>query len=65
MDNGTMQGRLVGATLLSIFPLFNSEIVKFHVTYVMLKTKIRNRGIPSWNNYLYYQQSMTRKYKRK
>lgn len=45
MDNGTMQSRLVGATLLSIVPLFNNEIVKFHVPYVMLKRQIRNRGI--------------------
>lgn len=37
MNNGTMQSRLVGATLLSMFPLFNKEIVKFHVPYVMLK----------------------------
>lgn len=50
MDNGTMQSRLVGATLLSMFPLFNNEIVKFHILYMILKTQIRNRGIPSWNN---------------
>ncbi len=40
-----MQSRLVGATLLSVVPLFNNEILKFHVPYVMLKTQIRNRGI--------------------
>ncbi len=37
MDSGTMQSRLVGATLLSMFPLFNKEIVKFHVPYVNVK----------------------------
>lgn len=36
-----MQSRLVGATLLSMFPLFNEEIVKFHVPYVMLKRQIQ------------------------
>lgn len=41
MDNGTMQSRLVGATLLSMFPLFNKEIIKFHVPYVMLKKQIQ------------------------
>lgn len=50
MDNGTMQSRLVGATLLSMFPLFNKEILKFHVPDVNVKTKIRNRGIPSWRD---------------
>lgn len=45
-----MQSRLVGATLLSMFPLFNKEIVKFHVPDVNIKTKIRNRGIPSWRD---------------
>ncbi len=46
MDNGTMQSRLVGATLLSMFPLFNKEILKFHVPDVSVKKQIRNRGIP-------------------
>lgn len=49
MDNGTMQSRLVGATLLSIVPLFNNEIVKFHVPYVILKRQIQNRGILVWD----------------
>lgn len=50
MDSGTMQSRLVGATLLSMFPLFNKEIVKFHVPDVNVKDKFRNRGIPSWRD---------------
>lgn len=41
MDNGTMQSRLVGATLLSMFPLFNKEIAKFHVPDVSVKIKIQ------------------------
>lgn len=41
MDNGTIRSRLVGATLLGVFPLFNKEIVKFHVPYVMLKRQIQ------------------------
>ncbi len=30
---------------LCMFPLFNKEIVKFHVPYVNVKDKFRNRGI--------------------
>jgi len=41
MNNETMQSRLVGATLLSMFPLFNKEIVKFHVPDVNVKRQIR------------------------
>lgn len=33
-----------------MFSLFNKEIVKFHVPDVNVKTKIRNRGIPSWRD---------------
>lgn len=50
MDNGTMRSRLVGATLLCMFPLFNKEIVKFHVPDVNVKGQIRNRGILVWDN---------------
>lgn len=50
MDNGTMRNSVVGAMLMRDVPLFNKEIVKFHVPDVNVKTKIRNRGIPSWNN---------------
>lgn len=50
MDNGTMRSRLVGATLLGVFPLFNNEILKFHVPNVNVKRQIRNRGIPSWRD---------------
>lgn len=32
-----------GGYSLCMFPLFNKEIVKFHVPYVMLKDKFRNR----------------------
>lgn len=45
MDNGTMRNSVVGAMLMRDVPLFNNEIVKFHVPYVMLKRQIRNRGI--------------------
>lgn len=41
MDNGTMQSRLVGATLLSMFPLFNKEIAKFHVPNANVKRQIQ------------------------
>ncbi len=41
MDNGTMQSRLVGATLLSMFPLFSRQSLKFHVPNVMLKRQIQ------------------------
>ncbi len=49
MDNGTMQGGWWEYSL-CMFLLFNKGIVKFHVPDVNVKTKIRNRGIPSWNN---------------
>lgn len=45
MDNGTMRNSVVGAMLMRDVPLFNKEIVKFHVPDVNVKTKIRNRGI--------------------
>lgn len=45
MDSGTMRNSVVGAMLMRDVPLFNKEIVKFHVPNVMLKTQIRNRGI--------------------
>lgn len=41
MDSGTMQSRLVGATLLSMFPLFRIKILKFHVPYMILKRQIQ------------------------
>jgi hypothetical protein len=65
MDNGTTRNSVVGAMLMRDVLLFNKVILKFHLPDVMLKLQIRNRGIPLWNNYLYYQQSMIRKYKRK
>lgn len=34
MNNGTMRSRLVGATLLSMVPLFSKETLKFHVPYL-------------------------------
>ena len=40
-----MQSRLVGATLLSMFPLFNKEIVKFHVPDVNVKSKFEIGGL--------------------
>lgn len=39
MDNGTMQSGWWGY-LLCMFPLFNNEILKFHVLDVNVKTKI-------------------------
>jgi hypothetical protein len=45
MDNGTMRNSVVGAMLMRDVPLFNNEIIKFHVPYVVLKRQIRNRGI--------------------
>ena len=40
MDNGTMESGWWGY-LLTIVPLFNNEILKFHVPYVMLKLQIQ------------------------
>lgn len=37
MDSGTMRNSVVGAMLMRDVPLFNKEIVKFHVPDVMLK----------------------------
>ncbi|MGW6151444.1 hypothetical protein ACWFN4_29585 [Bacillus mycoides] len=51
---GSVDGRVynwyMSCWIVVIVPLFNNETVKFHVPYVMLKTKIRNRGIPSWRD---------------
>lgn len=45
MDSGTMRNSVVGAMLMRDVPLFNKEIVKFHVPDVNVKDKFRNRGI--------------------
>lgn len=40
MDNGTMQSGWWGLLAMHV-SLFNKEIVKFHVPYVMLKRQIQ------------------------
>ncbi|AJI26399.1 hypothetical protein BF28_5607 (plasmid) [Bacillus cereus E33L] len=37
MDGGTMRNSVVGAMLMRDVPLFNKEIVKFHVSYANVK----------------------------
>ncbi len=39
-----------GGYSLCMFPLFNKEVLKFHVPDVNVKTKIWNKGIPSWRD---------------
>lgn len=41
MDKGTMHNSTVGAMLMRTVPLFNNEIVKFHVPDVNVKNKIQ------------------------
>ncbi len=50
MDNGTTCNSVVGTMLMRDVPLFNNEILKFHVPNVDVKIKIRNREIPSWRD---------------
>lgn len=50
MDSGTACNSVVGAMLMRDVPLFNNEVLKFHVPNMNVKTKIRNRGIPSWRD---------------
>lgn len=41
MDSGTMRNSVVGAMLMRDVPLFNKEIVKFHVPNVNKKRQIQ------------------------
>ncbi len=41
MDSGTMRNSVVGAMLMCDVPLFNKEVVKFHVPDVNVKRQIQ------------------------